>query len=263
MSFLLNLPIAVSIILVSIVSVSASVLGLKFVRKRFSSEMLKENHEVAGFIFNAFGLIYAVLVAFVVYVSWSDYNESKRNAEIEANLIADLFMDAGGLPDTLRAQVRHAAVGYTEYVISEEWNTMQEGSISIGARERLRKLWQIYMNADVKQLPNVPIYEESLHRLNDLGEYRRLRLISSNDFIPGVVWFVLIVCALSSVGYTFFFGTKNLRAQYVMTSVLTLINALIMLLILILDHPFQGSCMVDDYAFRHVLEFMKHMMAGG
>jgi hypothetical protein len=42
-----------------------------------------------------------------------------------------------------------------------------------------------------------------------------------------------------------------------------MINALIMLLILILDHPFQGSSMVDDYAFRNVLEFMKHMMAGG
>lgn len=263
MSFLLNFPVAVSIILVSVVSVTASILGLKFVRKRFPSEMLKENHEVAGFIFNAFGLIYAVLVAFVVFVSWSDYNESKRNAEIEANLVADLFMDAGGLPDTLRGQIRLAVVEYTGYVINEEWNAMQKGTASISARERLRRLWQIYMSADVKQLPNVPIYEESLHRLNDLGEYRRLRLISSNDFIPGVVWFVLIVCALASVGYTFFFGTKNIRAQYVMTSVLTLINALIMLLILILDHPFQGSSMVDDYAFRHVLEFMKTMMAGG
>jgi hypothetical protein len=72
------------------------------VRKRFSHEVLKENHEVAGFIYNSFMLIYAVLVAFVVFVSWTDYSQSERNTEIEANLLIDLFMDARGLPDTAR-----------------------------------------------------------------------------------------------------------------------------------------------------------------
>jgi hypothetical protein len=263
MTFLLELPAWVSFIIVAVVSVAASIAGLKLVRRKIPHESLRENHEVAGFIFNAFGLIYAVLIAFVVFVSWSDYTDSKRNTEIEANLAADLFLDAQGLPDTLKTKVRSAIIEYTSEVINNEWDEMKNGNVSINAREKIEMLWHVYLNTDVKQLHNVPIYQESLRRLNDLGEYRRLRIISSNDFIPGVIWFVLITCAMVSVGYTFFFGSKNIRPQYVMTAVLALINALILLLIYILDHPFQGSNRVGSFAFQHILSYMQHLMGGG
>ncbi len=263
MQFLLYLPAWLSIIIVGIFPVLLSVLGLKIVRRKFPSEILKENHEVAGYIFNAFGLIYAVLIAFVVYVSWTDYDNAKRNVELEANLLADLFMDSEGFPDTLKADVRTAILEYTNYVINDEWDSLGTGGSSVDARERLEKLWKVYLNTDIKALPNLPIYEESMKRLNDLGEYRRLRYFLSNDFIPGIIWFVLIVCAVSSVGYTFFFGTKNLRAQYVMTSVLTLINSFILFLIFVLDHPFTGYNRISTLPFEHVRNFLLHLMGGG
>lgn len=263
MTFLLELPAWVSFILVAVVSVTVSIIGLRLVRRNIPHETLRENHEVAGFIFNAFGLIYAVLIAFVVFVSWSDYTESKRNTEIEANLVADLFLDAQGLPDTMKMKVRSSIIEYTSYVINEEWDSMKSGDVSIRARGEIEKLWHVYLDIDVNLLHNVPVYQESLRRLNDLGEYRRLRIISSNDFIPGVIWFVLITCAVVSVGYTFFFGSKNIRAQYVMTSVLALINALILFLIYILDHPFQGSSRIESFTFQHILSFMQHLMGGG
>lgn len=260
MTFLLELPAWVSFIIVVVVSVTVSIIGLKLVRRRIPHESLRENHEVAGFIFNAFGLIYAVLIAFVVYVSWSDYTDSKRNTEIEANLAADLFLDAQGLPDTLKMKVRSSIIEYTSYVINEEWDSMKYGDASTSARKEIEKLWHVYLDVDVKLLPNVPIYQESLRRLNDLGEYRRLRIISSNDSIPGIIWFVLITCAVTLVGYTFFFGAKKIQVQYVMTTVLALVNALILLLIYILDHPFQGSNRVESFAFQHILSFMQHLM---
>jgi tryptophan-rich sensory protein len=260
MQFLLYLPAWLAIIVVGAVSVTLSLLGLKFVRRRFSSEMLRENHEVAGFIFNAFGLIYAVLLAFVVYVSWSDYTQSKRNTEIETNLIGDLFMDAEGYPDTLKTKIRQEVLSYLDYVVNREWDAMQEGSISAESRWQLESLWEIYLKLDTKQISNIPAYQESLKRFNDLVEYRRLRIISSNDFIPGVIWLVLFICAAASIGYTFFFGSKNLRAQYVMTAVLTLVNSIVLLLIFILDHPFQGSTRVTSYAFEQTLTFFRHAM---
>jgi hypothetical protein len=41
-------------------------------------------------------LIYAVLIAFVVFVTWSSYDTTKKNIEIEAAKIEALFRDAGG-----------------------------------------------------------------------------------------------------------------------------------------------------------------------
>ena len=260
MQFLLNLPVLVTVVIISVVSVGISVIGLKLVRRRFSHEALKENHEVAGFIYNAFMLIYAVLVAFVVFVSWTDYSDSKKNVEMEANLIVDVYADARGLPDTMRAQVRAAVSEYIRLVINEEWKEMEYGRFSPAAREQLAKLWSIYFTADMRMLPNQAAYAESLKRLNNLGEYRRMRIFSSRDQIPGLIWVVLVICASCSVVYTFFFGVKDIKAQYVMTSVLALINALILYLIFVLDHPFKGAAKVTSGTFMAVERLLQQMM---
>ena len=66
MEFLLNLPLAISFLIVSLITTAVALVGLRLVRKKYSIEVLKEHHEVAAIIFNAFGLLYTVVVAFVL-----------------------------------------------------------------------------------------------------------------------------------------------------------------------------------------------------
>ena len=75
MGFLLNWPWPLSFFLVSAVTTAVAVAGLYLVRKKYPADILKEHHEVAAIIFNAFGVLYAVVVAFVVFVTWSGYDE--------------------------------------------------------------------------------------------------------------------------------------------------------------------------------------------
>src|SRR3989441_13277277 len=88
---LLELPAPVSFFIVSAVTTFFGLFGLYLVRKKYSAEVLKENHEVAAIIFNAFGLFYGVMVAFVVFVTWSGYDEATKNLQMEANEADDLF----------------------------------------------------------------------------------------------------------------------------------------------------------------------------
>ena len=80
MQFILNWPPAISFLIVSAITTSVALAGLCFVRKKYPAEVLKENHEVAAIIFNAFGLLYGVVVAFVVFVTWSGYDELQKPA---------------------------------------------------------------------------------------------------------------------------------------------------------------------------------------
>jgi len=91
MQFLLNLPSAISFLTVSVITTAVALAGLRFVRKKYLTEVLKENHEVAAVIFNAFGLLYAVVVAFVVFVTWSGYDDATKNLQMEANEVDDIF----------------------------------------------------------------------------------------------------------------------------------------------------------------------------
>src|SRR6516225_7769001 len=91
MQFLLDWPVPISFLTVSLVTASVALAGLYLVRKRYPAEVLKENHEVAAIIFNAFGLFYGVMLAFVVFVTWGGYSDGTKNLEMEANLADDLF----------------------------------------------------------------------------------------------------------------------------------------------------------------------------
>ena len=261
MTFLLDIHPVISFLIIAVVSVIISVSGLKLVRRKVNHESLRENHEVAGFIFNAFELIYAVLIAFVVFATWSSYDESEKNVEMEANKLSDMFLDANAFSDTLRYNIRSAITEYTKAVVDQEWPMMQKrDKVPQSVLESLRKVWAAYQKVDVKNINNPHTYDESLRQLNSMSEYRRLRWLASRKSTPNVIWLVLIAGALASVSYTFFFGTKHIKAQYVMTSVLTIINAYVLFLIFVLDHPFSGYNAISDEAFKTILVMFTHMM---
>src|SRR5213595_2414658 len=115
MQFLLNLPSAISFLIVSVITTAVALVGLRLVRKKYSTEVLKENHEVAAIIFNAFGLLYGVVVAFVVFVTWSGYDEATKNLQLEANEADDLFHITKALPDPAGVTIRQ---GLKDYIVS-------------------------------------------------------------------------------------------------------------------------------------------------
>src|SRR6266540_4694308 len=102
MRFLLNLPPPVSFFIVSAITTFFALTGVHLVRKKYSADVLKENHEVAAIIFNAFGLFYGVMVAFVVFVTWTGYDEATKNLQLESSEALDIFHSAEAFPDPAR-----------------------------------------------------------------------------------------------------------------------------------------------------------------
>src|SRR5919204_6275765 len=221
MEFLLNLPVPISFLIVSAVPTLFALAGLHFVRKKYSAEVLKENHEVAAIIFNAFGLFYGVLVAFVVFVTWSGYDEATKNLQLEASEALDIFHSAEAFPDSTRKIIQQGVRDYVAAVYNDEVHKMSEEDISLysgGAHTTLRVL---FSQVDATSIPNRELYAESLRCLNNLAQYRRMRIFAGNDTVPPVIWLVLLVGGVFTVSYTFFFGMKNLKAQYLITMTLT------------------------------------------
>src|SRR5437763_15606194 len=113
MEFLLDWPVPLSFLTVSIVAAAIALLGLYLVRKKYPTEVLKENHEVAAIIFNAFGLFYGVMVAFVVFVTWGGYDDATKNLQMEANEADDLFDITKAFPDPAGPMMRQGVMAYT------------------------------------------------------------------------------------------------------------------------------------------------------
>src|SRR5438552_14153151 len=131
MQFLLTLPAPVSFFVVSAVTTFPTLVGLHFVRKKYSAEVLKENHEVAAIIFNAFGLFYGVMLAFVVFVTWSGYDDATKNLQLEASEALDIFHSAEAFPDPSKTIVQQGLRDYVASVYNDEMPMLAERKISL------------------------------------------------------------------------------------------------------------------------------------
>src|SRR6266436_7099642 len=259
MQSLLNLPPPVSFFIVSAITTSFALFGVYLVRKTYSADVLKENHEVAAIIFNAFGLFYGVMVAFVVFATWNGYDEATKNLQMEASEALDIFHSAESFPDPANKIIQQGLRDYVASVYNDEVQRMSQGEIGVysgGAHASLRTL---FSQMDATSIPNRELYAESLRCLNNLAQYRRMRIFAGNDTVPPVIWLVLLVGGVFAVSYTFFFGMKNIRAQYLITTTLTVMLTSILFLIYVLDHPFTGTSRVSLEPLREAMAAVEKM----
>ena len=257
MHLLLSWPIWLSFLVVSAVTTSVALTGLRFVRNKYPAEVLKENHEVGAIIFNAFGLFYGVMLAFVVFVTWSGYDEATKNLQLEANEADDIFHIMKAFPDPAGRIIQQGLLDYATSVYKDELKRMSQGEISLHSNRAMARLITVFYQIDEKSVPNRELYAEALKRLNNLAQYRRLRIFAGNDTVPSVVWLVLLVGSVITISYTYFFGMKNIRAQYSIAGSLTVTITLILFLIYVLDHPFTGTSKISTEPLKQVIEIMQ------
>jgi uncharacterized membrane protein len=257
MHFLLQIPSAIAFLIIAVVVVTVTLAGLFLVRRRYSPEQLKENHEVAAIIFSAFGWLYAVVVAFVVFVTWQGYDEASKNLQLEASQALDIFHSTDAFNEPMGNEIRRGLVDYLETVGNDELLKMSGENMALYSMPPLRRLQHRINTALPTDVRNTELYSASLRRLDNLAEYRRLRIFSGRNNVPPFIWLVLLVGGGIMVANTYFFAMKHIAAQAMMIAGLTITLSFILFLIFILDHPFTGVNRVSDEPLQQALAMMK------
>src|SRR5262249_7849816 len=94
---------------------------------------------------------------------------------------------------------------------------------------------------------------EILRQVDVVTQERRARIAAADGTVPSVLWPVLFWGAAFTVGFTYFFGTQNMRAQTLMTGILAALIFSGLLVIIVIDQPFTGAVMVGPDALSDVL----------
>lgn len=232
-----------------------AVAGTLLARRWVSVEVLKLNNEVAGFIYGVIGVLYAVLLGFTAIIVWEQFDKAQAVVEQEANELADLYRDAQAFPDDVRRELETHLRAYARLVVEKEWPAMVERKSSPETWEEYNQLWRIYHRFRPQHEHEKIWYAQSLTKLNQLGDQRRLRLLSSrSEGVPDVMWVVLLGAGVITIGFSFLFGTRNATAQVLMTSGLAMTIALVLFSIVALEHPFAGITRVEPDAFDQVAD---------
>ncbi len=254
MTFLTTQPLWLSgILLVGLMTLLAMI-GPVAIRRRVALDRLRTNNEVAGFKFATVGVLYAVLLAFAVIVVWEKFNEADNNVAQEAGAAATIYRLSNGIGAEPGSALRDRVTNYLKVAIADDWPAMERGKGSPVVTRALNDVYAALLGFKPDDGRGTALLAEILHQLDLVTQARRARVVMASGIVPGVVWLVLFGGAVVTIGFTFFFGTENIRAQTIMTGALAILIFSGLLIIIAIDHPFMGSVKVAPEALSAVLE---------
>jgi Protein of unknown function (DUF4239) len=258
MYLLTSRPVWVLVLLLFVFT-ALSMTGPFLVRRRISLQHLRSNNEVAGFKFAVIGVLYAVLLAFVVIITWERFYDAEKALAAEAGSAATIYRLAGGLDQASAAALRANLSAYLQSVLKDDWPAMAVGRSSLATTRVLSDLYDVIVQYRPSDLHGSDLQKDLLSEIDQMTRARRERLVMAEGTVPSAIWFVLFLGAALTISFTFFFGTQSVMAQSLMTGVLAAIIFSSVLVIVAIDRPYTGAIMVSKDSIRAVLEDLQSL----
>jgi hypothetical protein len=232
-----------------------AVAGLVAVQRLVPAARRREHNEVAGFIYAVVGVIYAVLLALTVIAVWEEHEAAKATVRQEANELADLFWLARRFPEPEGPRLQELALSYARVVAEEEWALMARGDGSSPEAWALMDAMRLRtQKLEVDTRSEQVLFERGLEHVDALADARRERMVEAEEGIPAVLWAVLVLGGLITVGFTYLFGLENTWSHRLMVAAVAGLIALVLFTVGTMEYSFSGGTRIGPEAFELVLE---------
>ncbi|MGY1727439.1 DUF4239 domain-containing protein [Geodermatophilus sp. SYSU D01062] len=225
------------------------------IRRRWPALARGEHNDVVGFIIAVVGVIYAVLLAFVVIVAWESFTRAEEVVGQEASALRTLYRDSVGLPAESQAEMRGLVLQYATEVVEDSWPAMADGQPGDPeAGDVLQEMADVLAATPVTTPGQQEFVGAEVDRLNELVSLRSQRLDFVESGIPASLWIALVVGALVTVGFALLFGLERTALHLVMVGSLAVLIGVLLFVAVGFNFPFAGDVAVHPTAFERVLD---------
>lgn len=260
-AWLAILPEWISALLVIGFFVAFGNITVLVVRRFVHHSILKPHNDVAGFVFATLGVIYGVMLAFVVVAILEQYNAATQTAESESSNAYSLYRDLNLYPnheETTQALV--ALRAYSLSIVHDEYPNIkvmkwdEKYQPSLNTHKASIELWKQVHQIAPQNLHEQSIYDHILKDINNMMEYRVQRRLSARTDLPKVVWGVVIAGGMIVIGFMALFGHENLRVHLLITTLLAIVTSSVIYVIICLNFPFVGSVSIAPHGYEYLIE---------
>jgi hypothetical protein len=236
----MNLVWAVIIVLaVAALAVTAMLL----IRRSAPEGSYFEDGDRASGIFGVLATGFAVLIGFVVFLSFESYDTSRSGAEAEARTVVQQFETAQFLPVAVRARLSGDLVCYARTVIHQEWPRMESGTLGDSRNPWTLTMLRDLRPADPRSASEQTAYAKWFDQRTDRENGRADRIHGAEGVIPLPVWIVLLLASGIIFVYMLFFADSAERpiVQATMMGGVAVVITSTLLLLVFLDHPYKSG----------------------
>lgn len=245
-------------VFIGILIVAASVAFLLVLDLFWPREARREHNDIVGWQVTVVGTTYAVIIGFMLFAVWTDFEAAQANAGAEANALVNVSRLAEALPQPRREAIQATALQYSRAMVTDEWPSMERGERSTASQILTERLWSeiVHPELDSRQGYSVAM-DHILSELTSLTEHRRLRQLQSETGLPDIFWAVLIAGAAITIVSCCLFGAKSRALHLLQVLALSSLVALALMAIAQVDRPFQGDVRVEPTAFVHAQQSLQ------
>ncbi len=248
-------------VVAAVIAGSVGFLGL--LERLWSSERRRLHNELIGWQVTVLGTTYAVIVGFMLYAVWTNFEAAENNAEAEANSLINVVRTSEGLPAKQKQQILDLARKYADVMLSQEWPAMAHLQVSPESHRIIVQLWKVIATTKVTDAGEQTSLDHTLSELSQMAERRRTRQLGVTSTLPPILWGVLIVGAIVTIVSACMFGTVDFKVHFLQVFMLSLLVGLALVAIADINRPFQGSVHVTPSGFQRAQAALAAMNGGG
>lgn len=237
-----------SALLISLI-VFLSVLGFLIFRATVGERTIRQLHDVAGHYLTVVSTIYAVTLGLIVFDSLESYEKANITVKNEAKSLSAVYSLSERFPSTSRSQIQTLIHGYVSAVIASEWQMMTKGQACPLSRKLMHDLIHEVNTVEPispSQLAVLPLMTSEAISAMDSA---RQRLQESEEGIPTIEWFSLLLGGIVTIFFTYFF-TTNQNIQILMLMMISAVIATNLILVMAFGQPYSGMFHVSDGEFK-------------
>ena len=234
----MNLVLAIAlVVLVDAFAITVMLL----VRRRAPEGSFFTDGDRASGVFGVLATGFAIFAGFVLFLTFTSYDQSRSGAEQEALLVAQQFETAQLLPAKTRDRLAGELTCYARSVVGQEWPKMEDGSIGNSLNPWGVRLFQTLEATNATTSAQQTAYAKWLDQTSDRESARQDRIHGAAGITPATVWIVLLISAAVVFLYMLFFAdpAEMKRSQAMLIGSATTIVVVTLLVIYALDNPYR------------------------
>ena len=237
-------------ILMIVAGVLGSLAFLFVVTRTSAATARKESNDFTGAVVAVIGTTYAVILAFMLSGVWDMFQQAEVNAEQEANSLVNIWRVSGSIDTNTGNAVQALCLKYAQNTLNVEWPAMRdEKPMPREGSDIINEFWRLAGQSEDRSGGTSIASYQMMEELRMLTEYRRIRMMQSQEKLPGILWTVLIAGGTITVAASCFFGVPNFRFHVLQVVVLSFLIALVLVAIADIDRPYQGNVVVPNDGF--------------
>jgi hypothetical protein len=228
--------------------------ALIFIVGRFVPKELRGHEERRGWVFAFCGVLYALVIGFVLAFALEGYQGAESDAGIEAESVTALSREATLFNADSRDRIGHELICYARAVIWDEWPKLSDGETSEVATAATDRLIQT-LGGLGRSNPGDAALANSLDRMRVLEDARASRILKSDQYLPSMFWVFMIVGGLMLTGYaTLLAGNERRLGQVIYILPVSLLLLCSVYLVGVFEQPFRGPNALEPTAMEVALD---------